>query len=82
MDGEVAITRNDDPDKPYLYRGFKMVDQDKLRDLDAETAKLWTGNGIMALIFAHLFSMDMMRIIFGRQVGKGLMPEMPEQPAA
>lgn len=82
MDGEVAITRNDDPEKPYIYRGFKMVDQDKLKDLDAETAKLWTGNGIMALIFAHLFSMDMMRIIFGRQVGKGMMPEATEQPAA
>jgi hypothetical protein len=22
MDGEIAITRNDDPEKPYVYRGF------------------------------------------------------------
>ena len=76
MDGEVAITRGDDPETPYLYRGFKMVNEQKLRELDAETAKLWTSNGIMALIFAHLFSLDVMRIIFGRQNAQGKMPEM------
>ncbi|GGD95884.1 peptidase [Tsuneonella deserti] len=82
MDGEIAITRNDDPDKPYIYRGFKMINEEKLRELDAETAKLWTGNGIMALIFAHLFSMDMMRHIFGRQAAQGKVPEQQGQPAA
>ncbi len=82
MDGEIAITRNDDPEKPYIYRGFKMVNEEKLRDLDAETARLWTGNGIMALIFAHLFSMDVMRLIFGRQAAQGKIPAPTEQPAA
>ena len=82
MDGEIAITRNDDPEKPYIYRGFKMVNEEKLRDLDAETARVWTGNGIMALIFAHLFSMDVMRIIFGRQAAQGKIPAQVEQPAA
>lgn len=82
MDGEIAITRNDDPDKPYIYRGFKMVDEAKLRDLDEETAKAWTANGMMALIFAHLFSLDVMRVIFGRQVAQGKMPAAEKQPAA
>ena len=82
MDGEIAITRNDDPEKPYIYRGFKMVNEEKLRDLDAETARVWTGNGIMALIFAHLFSMDVMRVIFGRQAAQGKIPAQVEQPAA
>lgn len=82
MDGEIAITRNDDPEKPYIYRGFKMVNEEKLRELDAETAKLWTGNGIMALIFAHLFSLDMMRLIFGRQVAQDKLPAAAELPAA
>jgi hypothetical protein len=82
MDGEVAITAGDDPDTPYIYRGFKMINEEKLREIDAETAKLWTGNGIMALIFAHLFSMDNMRIIFGRQVAQGKMPAPTQQSGA
>ncbi len=82
MDGEVAITLNEDPEKPYIYRGFKMVNEEKLRDLDAKTAKEWTGNGIMALIFAHLFSMDLMRTVFGRQASQGKIPAQGEQPTA
>ena len=82
MDGEIAITRNDDPEKPYIYRGFRMINEEKLRELDAETARLWTGNGIMALIFAHLFSLDVMRLIFGRQVSQGKIPAPAAQPAA
>jgi hypothetical protein len=82
MDGEIAITRNDDPEKPYIYRGFKMINEEKLRELDAETTRLWTGNGIMALIFAHLFSMEMMRTIFGRQMNQNKIPTAAPQPAA
>ena len=29
MDGEVAIQRNDEPEQPYIYRGFKMINQEK-----------------------------------------------------
>lgn len=82
MDGEIAITRNDDPERPYVYRGFKMVNEEKLRALDAETAQQWTANGIMALIFAHMFSMDVMRVIFGRQMAQNKVPAAAEQPAA
>jgi hypothetical protein len=82
MDGEIAITRNDDPERPYVYRGFKMINEEKLREIDAETARQWTTNGIMALIFAHMFSMDVMRIIFGRQMAQNKVPAMAEQPAA
>ena len=74
MEGEIAITQAENPDTPYIYRGFKMVNEQKLRELDAETAKLWTSNGIMALIFAHLFSLEIMRVIFGRQMAQGKMP--------
>jgi hypothetical protein len=82
MDGEVAITQNDAPDTPYIYRGFKMVDEAKLREISPETAKQWTGNGMMALIFAHLFSMDNMRLIFGRQAAQGKVPPQTQNPAA
>src|SRR3546814_340337 len=36
MDGEIAITQNDNPDKPFIYRGFRMVDENKLRELPVE----------------------------------------------
>ncbi len=73
MDGEVAIQQNDKPDQPYIYRGFKMVDQEKLRALDGEKIKTWHEIGLLPLIYAHLMSLDLMRIIFARQVelGKG-----------
>ena len=32
MDGEVSIQQQGN-DQPFVYRGFKMVDQEKLRDL-------------------------------------------------
>ena len=82
MDGEVSITANENSDMPYIYRGFRMVNEEKLRALDAETVKAWTNNGIMALIFAHLFSMDTMRVIFSRQVAQGKMPAQVPQGAA
>jgi len=73
MDGEVAIQQSDRPDQPYVYRGFKMIDQDKLKALDVEKLKNWHEVGILPLIYAHLMSLDLMRIIFAKQteMGKG-----------
>jgi hypothetical protein len=74
MDGEVAIQRNDAPDRPYIYRGFRMVNQDKLRELRGDQLRKWNENGMLPLIFAHLFSLDLMRIIFARQSSQGKGP--------
>lgn len=74
MDGEIAITPNETPDKPYIYRGFRMINEEKLRALDAAVCQEWTGNGIMAVIFAHLFSLELMRTVFGRQMIQGKVP--------
>ena len=74
MDGEVAIQQNDKPDQPYLYRGFKMVNQEKLKELDAEKIKAWHDNGILPLIYAHLMSLDLMRFIFAKQTEQGKGP--------
>ncbi len=67
MDGEVAIQRADQPDRPYIYRGFKMVSQEKLREARGDQLRKWNENGLLPLLFAHLFSLDLMRIIFARQ---------------
>lgn len=82
MDGEIAITTQENPDKPFIYRGFRMVNEEKLRELDTEVLKQWNDNGLLPLLYAHLFSLDRMRMIFGRQVAQGKMPVQPEVASA
>ncbi len=75
MDGEIAITRNDMPDQPFVYRGFRMVDENKLRELPTETLETLNKNGMIMLIHAHLFSMNLMRRLFERQAAMGKAPQ-------
>jgi len=78
MDGEVSIQQQGN-DQPFVYRGFKMVDQEKLRDLRGDVLRTMNQNGMLALIFAHLFSLEHMSEVFARQVqqGKGPIPALP-----
>lgn len=77
MDGEISITRNDQPEKPFVYRGFRMVDENKLRELPLDTLDALNKNGMLILIHAHLFSLNLMRTLFERQVAQGKMPVAP-----
>ena len=79
MEGEVAIQQPGN-DQPFIYRGFQMVDEKKLQDMRGDVLRQWNQSGLLALIYAHLFSLSLMSDIFGRQVqlGKGPVP----QPAA
>ncbi|MEM7666670.1 MAG: SapC family protein [Pseudomonadota bacterium] len=81
MDGEIAITRADQSDKPFVYRGFRMVDEKKLRELPADTLEALNKNGMIMLIHAHLFSLNLMRVLFERQIAQGKVP-LPEAGAA
>lgn len=78
MDGEVSIQQQGN-DQPFVYRGFKMVDQEKLRDLRGDVLRTMNQNGMLGLIFAHLFSLEHMSEVFARQVqqGKGPIPALP-----
>lgn len=78
MDGEIAITQNENPDKPFIYRGFRMVDEQKLRDLPAKKLQELHKNGLIMLIQAHLFSLNLMRVVFSRQVQQGKGPKPVE----
>ena len=78
MDGEVAIQRNDNPDKPFVYRGFKMVNQEKLRELRGDQLRTWNQNGLLPLIMAHLFSLDLMRTVFAKAQAQGKGPNLAE----
>lgn len=75
MDGEVAIQQPGN-EQPFIYRGFKMVNQEKLRELRGDVLRTMNQSGMLALIFAHLFSLDHMSTVFARQVqqGKGPIP--------
>jgi hypothetical protein len=74
MDGEVSI-QQDGNAQPFLYRGFRMVDENKLNELRGDQLRKIVQNGMLPLIYAHLFSLSQMRDIFARQVRQGKQPQ-------
>jgi hypothetical protein len=66
MDGEVTIQR-DDLAQPAVYRGFRMVDEQKLQNLRGDQARKMVQSGLMGLIYAHLFSLSLISPLFDRQ---------------
>jgi len=82
MDGEVAI-QPEGASQPFIYRGFQMVDEEKLRELRGDELRKFNQSGLLPLIYAHLFSLSQIRDLFARQVkqGKGPMPVQQKQPA-
>ncbi|ALC12767.1 SapC family protein [Sphingopyxis sp. 113P3] len=81
MDGEVSITP-EGSSQPYIYRGFQMVDEAKLRELRGDVLRKMMQNGMLGLIFAHLFSLQLMREVFAEQVKSGKMQLVTEAPTA
>jgi hypothetical protein len=80
MDGEVAI-QPEGSEQPFVYRGFQMVDEEKLRELRGDELRKMNQNGMLALIYAHLFSLSQIREVFSRQVTQGKGPIPVPQPA-
>jgi hypothetical protein len=76
MDGEVSI-QAPGAEQPAIYRGFMMVNEEKLRELRGDELRKMNQNGMLALIFAHLFSMQLMREIFAKQIEQGKGPALP-----
>src|SRR5689334_20333030 len=73
MDGEVAI-QPEGSDQPFIYRGFRMVDEEKLRELRGDELRKMNQSGLLALIYAHLFSLSQIRDVFARQIQQGKGP--------
>jgi len=80
MDGEVAI-QPEGAEQPFTYRGFQMVDEEKFQNLRGDELRKLNQNGGLALIMAHLFSLSVIREIFGRQIRQGTGPEALRVPA-
>ena len=76
MEGEVSI-QPDGVDQPFLYRGFKMVDEEKLRDLRGDELRKMAQSGMLPLIYAHLMSLSLIRDVFFRQTEQGKGPNIP-----
>ena len=82
IDGEVAI-QPEGADKPFIYRGFQMVDEEKLRELRGDELRKFNQSGLLPLIYAHLFSLSQIRDLFSRQVQQGKGPiAMPQRETA
>lgn len=85
IDGEMTIQPEGAPN-PFVYRGFKMVDEKKFRDLRGDVIRGWNQSGMLGLIYAHIFSLEMLREVFGRQAKQGKLRQAeaeatPEQEA-
>jgi hypothetical protein len=74
IDGEVSVQATGS-DQPFVYRGFQMVADEKLRELRGDTLRRFNQNGILPLVMAHMFSLPMIREIFGRQMMQGKVPQ-------
>lgn len=73
MEGEVSI-QPQGSDQPFVYRGFQMINEQKLNELRGDQLRKFAQSGLLPLLYAHLFSLSVMREIFERQVQRGLMP--------
>jgi hypothetical protein len=62
---------------PYIYRGFQMVNEEKLKKLRGDQLRKIMQNGMLPLLHAHLFSLTLMSSLFQRQLDAGLVP--PQQ---
>jgi hypothetical protein len=74
MDGEVSIQPNDS-EQPFVYRGFQMVNEEKIRELRGDELRKMNQNGMLPLVMAHLFSLTLMRDIFAKQMHQGKGPQ-------
>jgi hypothetical protein len=79
IDGEVSIQPSDSS-QPFIYRGFRMIDEQKFRDLNGDQLRKINQNGILPLIVAHLFSLSLVRDIFARQMAMGKVPPQNAEP--
>jgi hypothetical protein len=74
IDGEVSI-QPEGAAQPFVYRGFQMVSEEKLRELRGDQARKLVQNGLLALVYAHLFSLSLIRDLFARQMQAGKVPQ-------
>lgn len=78
IDGEVSI-QPEGSEQPFIYRGFQMIAEEKLREMRGDAVRKLVGNGILPLLYAHIFSLSLMSELFSKQMAAGKVPAL--QPA-
>jgi len=73
MDGEFTLNMAGN-DQPFIYRGFQIVNEEKLNDLRGDQLRKIQKSGLLPLVYAHLFSLTTLPQIFDRQVKLGKAP--------
>ena len=66
MDGEVTIQR-EGLTEPAVYRGFRMIAEDRLQELRGDQARKLVKSGMLGLGYAHLFSLSLISGLFEKQ---------------
>ena len=77
MEGEGTL-QVEGNEQPFIYRGFQMVNEEKLNELRGDQLRKIQKSGLLPLIYAHLFSLSTLPQIFDRQVklGKAPVPQL------
>lgn len=76
MDGEISI-QPDGADQPFIYRGFQMVNEEKLTDLRGDQLRKMVKSGMLPLLYTHLLSLALMRDVFQKQLDRGAIALTP-----
>ncbi len=79
IEGEASVQPTGS-EQPFVYRGFQMIAEEKMRELRGDTLRKMNQNGMLPLMTAHLFSLGLVPDIFARQMRQGKGPQL--QPAA
>ena len=74
MEGEVTI-QTETQEQPFIYRGFQIINEEKLGELRGDQLRKIHKSGMLPLIYAHLFSLSLMPDIFNRQMALGKVPQ-------
>ena len=73
---ESEITINvPDREQPFIYRGFQVINEEKLRALRGDQLRKMMQSGMLPLVHAHIFSLQMMPALFERQMAAGQVPQ-------
>jgi hypothetical protein len=64
-------------EQPFVYRGFQMINQEKLREVRGDVLRGWAQSGLLPLLYAHQFSLELISLIFNRQLEQGKGPAIP-----